>query len=89
VYSPIFTVKCLFFSLAACFSNWYTQIREKHTLQIMTLDEKLAISNIALDLLDAGDQEGYMRLMKTALMPSYLAKIYKEKGGVKQLIKSG
>jgi len=57
--------------------------------QTMTLDEKLAISNRALDLLDAGDQEGYMRLMKTAPMPPYLAKIYKEKVGVKQLIKSG
>jgi len=57
--------------------------------QTMTLDEKLAISNRALDLLDAGDQEGYMRLMKTAPMPPYLAKIYKEKVGVKQLLKSG
>jgi hypothetical protein len=57
--------------------------------QTMTLDEKLAISNRALDLLDAGDHEGYMRLMKTAPMPPYLAKIYKEKVGVKQLIKSG
>jgi len=27
--------------------------------QTMTLDEKLAISNRALDLLDAGDREGY------------------------------
>ena len=57
--------------------------------ETMTLDEKLAISNKALDLLDAGDNEGYMRLMKTAPMPPYLAKIYKEKVGVKQLIKSG
>ena len=57
--------------------------------QIMTLDEKLAISNKALDLLDAGDREGYMRLIKTAPMPPYLAKIYKEKVGVKQLIESG
>jgi hypothetical protein len=55
----------------------------------MTLDEKLAISNKALDLLDAGDREGYSRLMRTAPMPPYLAKIYKEKVGVKQLIESG
>jgi hypothetical protein len=57
--------------------------------QTMTLDEKLAISNKALDLLEAGGKEGYMRLIKTAPMPSYLAKIYKEKIGLKQLIESG
>jgi len=55
----------------------------------MTLDEKLDISNRALDLLDAGDREGYSRLLRTAPMPPYLAKIYKEKVGVEELIKSG
>jgi len=55
----------------------------------MTLDEKLTISNKALDLLDAGDQEGYMRLMKTAPMPPYLAKVLKDKMGSDFLIKSG
>jgi len=30
-----------------------------------------------------------MRLMKTAPMPPYLAKVYKEKIGAKQLIESG
>ena len=57
--------------------------------QTMTLDEKLAISNKALDLLDAGDREGYMRLMKTAPMPPYLAKVMKEKVGPEYLINSG
>ena len=57
--------------------------------QTMTLDQKLAISNKALDLWEAGDEEGYMRLMKTAPMPPYLAKVYKEKVGVKELIESG
>ena len=57
--------------------------------QTMTLDEKLAISNKALDLLDAGDREGYTRLIRTAPMPPYLAKVYKEKVGVKELIESG
>jgi len=57
--------------------------------ETMTLDEKLAISNRALDLLDAGDKEGYSRLIRTAPMPPYLAKIYKEKVGVKELIESG
>ena len=57
--------------------------------QTMTLDEKLAISNKALDLLDAGDREGYNRLMKTAPMPPYLAKVAKEKIGVDFLINGG
>ena len=33
----------------------------------MTFDEKLATSNKALDLLDAGDREGYSRLEDTFL----------------------
>jgi len=57
--------------------------------QTMTLDEKLAISNKAFELLDAGDREGFSRLLRTAPMPPYLAKMYKEKMGVKQLIESG
>ena len=57
--------------------------------QTMTLDEKLTISNKALDLLDAGDREGYRRLMRTVPMQPYLAKIYKEKVGVEQLLKGG
>jgi len=55
----------------------------------MTLDEKLAISNKALDLLDAGDKEGYSRLIRTAPMPPYLAKIMKEKMGADFLINGG
>ena len=57
--------------------------------ETMTLDEKLAISNRALDLLDAGDREGYSRLIRTAPMPPYLAKIFKEKVGVKPLLEAG
>jgi hypothetical protein len=57
--------------------------------QTMTLDEKLAISNKALDLLDAGDREGYDRLMRTVPMPPYLAKVAKEKIGVDFLIDGG
>ena len=57
--------------------------------QTMTLDEKLAISNRAIALSKAGDEEGYMRLMKTTPLPPYLAKVYKEKVGVKELIESG
>ena len=58
-------------------------------IQTMTLDEKLDISLKAFALLDAGDKEGFSRLIRTAPMPPYLAKIYKEKVGVEQLIKGG
>ncbi|MDR1838699.1 MAG: hypothetical protein LBQ93_03820 [Treponema sp.] len=57
--------------------------------QTMTLDEKLTISNKAFELLNAGDKEGFSRLIRTIPMPSYLAKVYKEKVGAEQLIKSG
>ena len=39
--------------------------------QTMTLDEKLAISNKACSFLDAGDREGYNRLMNLIPMPPY------------------
>ena len=58
-------------------------------IQTMTLDEKLDISRRAFELLDAGDREGYNRLMKTAPMPPYLAKVFKEKVGADFLINGG
>jgi hypothetical protein len=57
--------------------------------QTMTLDEKLAIGKKAFELQDAGDEEGYMRLMKTVPMPPYIAKVMKEKIGADFLINSG
>jgi len=57
--------------------------------QTMTLDEKLAISNKALALWEAGDNEGYDRLMRTVPMPPYLAKVAKEKIGADFLIDGG
>jgi len=57
--------------------------------QTMTLDEKLAISNKAFRLLDAGDKDGFSRLIRTAPMPPYLAKVAKEKIGVDFLINGG
>ena len=57
--------------------------------ETMTLDEKLAISNKALDLLDAGDREGYTRLIRTAPMPPYLAKVAKKTMGAEFLIQGG
>jgi len=57
--------------------------------QTMTLDEKLAVSNKAFTLLEAGDKEGFSRLIRSVPMPPYLAKIYKEKVGVEHLINGG
>ncbi len=57
--------------------------------QLMTLDEKLAVSNKAIELKKAGDREGYNRLMRTIPMPAYIAKIMKEKVGVDYLIDGG
>jgi hypothetical protein len=50
--------------------------------QTMTLDEKLAVSNRAIELKKAGDREGYERLMKTIPLPPYHAKVLKEKVGL-------
>jgi hypothetical protein len=55
----------------------------------MTLDEKLAISCKAAALRKAGDKEGATRLLRTAPMPPYLAKVAKEKIGVDFLINGG
>ena len=55
----------------------------------MTLDEKLAIACKAAALSDSGDEEGASRLIRTAPLPPYLAKIAKEKIGVDFLIKGG
>ena len=57
--------------------------------QTMTLDEKLAISNRAIALSNAGDEEGYERLMRTMPMPPYLAKVVKEKVGLDVLLSLG
>ena len=58
-------------------------------IQTMTLDEKLDIACRSAALREAGDEEGASRLMRSAPMPPYLAKVYKEKVGVKELIESG
>jgi len=57
--------------------------------QPMTLDEKLAIGCKAAELRKAGDEEGYIRLMKTVPLPPYLAKAAKETIGVDFLINGG
>jgi len=58
-------------------------------VETMTLDEKLAISCKAAELRKAGDTEGALRLMKTAPIPPYIAKVIKEKVGADFLIKEG
>jgi hypothetical protein len=57
--------------------------------QLMTLDEKFAIGHEALALKQAGDIEGYERLMRTMPMPHYLAKVYKDKLGLDVLLSLG
>jgi hypothetical protein len=58
-------------------------------VETMTLDEKLAISCKAAALSQAGDEEGATRLLRTAPMPPYLAKVFKEKVGVEFLLNGG
>ena len=57
--------------------------------QTMTLDEKLAIACKAAALSDAGDREAASRLIRTAPLPHYIAKVIKEKVGADYLINSG
>ena len=57
--------------------------------ETMTLDEKLSISLKAFALLDAGDKEGFRRLIRTAPMPPYLAKVAKKTMGAEFLIQGG
>ena len=58
-------------------------------IETMSLDEKLAIAIKAGELWEAGDEEGGSRLIRTAPMPPYLAKLMKEKMGADFLIKGG
>jgi len=57
--------------------------------QTMTFDEKLAIGVKAAALRQAGDEEGYINLIKTAPMLPYLAKVFKDKLGADFLINGG
>ena len=57
--------------------------------QTMTLDEKLAIGCKAAELRKAGDKEGASRLLRTAPLPPYLAKVIKEKAGLDCLLSTG
>jgi len=57
--------------------------------QTMTIEEKLAISNKACLLWEAGDEEGASRLTRSIPMPPYLAKMAKEKMGLDFLISGG
>jgi hypothetical protein len=65
------------------------RFKEKFMPQTMTLDEKLAISNKACALWEAGDKEGYDRLTKTIPLPPYLAKVIKEKVSLDVLLNGG
>ena len=58
-------------------------------VETMSLDEKLDISLKAFELLDAGDREGYDRLMKTVPLPPHLAKVMKKREGLDFLLNGG
>jgi len=64
-------------------------VKEKLMPQTMTLDEKLAISMKACALYQAGDEDGASRVIRTAPLPPYLAKVFKDKLGIKPLLESG
>jgi len=57
--------------------------------ETMTISEKLAITGRAFELLDAGDEEGFSRVLRSAPMPPYLAKAAKDTIGVDFLINGG
>jgi len=57
--------------------------------QTMTLDEKLDIGVKAIELKKAGDREGYTRLIRKIPIPSYIAKVMKDKMGADFLINGG
>jgi len=57
--------------------------------RLMTFDEKLDIACRAAALSDAGDEEGASRLLRTAPIPPYLAKVIKEKVSLEVLLNSG
>ena len=53
--------------------------------ETMTLDEKLAISCKSAELRKAEGKEGASRLLRTAPLASYIAKVIKEKVGSEYL----
>jgi hypothetical protein len=57
--------------------------------QTMTDEEKVDIAYQSCLLEQAGDKEGASRLLKTAPLPPYLAKVIKEKVGLDCLLSLG
>jgi hypothetical protein len=57
--------------------------------QAMTLDEKFAIADKALEYKNAGNIEEYMRIMKQLPLAPYLAKFAKSHLGTDFLVKGG
>jgi len=57
--------------------------------QIMTDEEKIDKAYQSALLLQAGDEEGSIRLLRSIPMPPYLAKVMKEKVGADFLIDGG
>jgi len=62
------------------------QIQE---IETMPIGEKLDIALKAFELLEAGDEEGYSRTIRSVPMPAYLAKAAKDTIGADFLINGG
>ena len=62
------------------------QIQE---IETMPIGEKLDIALKAFELLEAGDEEGYSRTIRSAPMPPYLAKTAKDLMGADFLVQCG
>jgi hypothetical protein len=64
-------------------------MEEKMIGQMMSSREKLAVLAKAAELWEAGKDNEAMALAKTVPIPSFLAKVFKEKAGADYLVKSG
>jgi len=57
--------------------------------ETMTLDEKLDTIMKAVELRNAGDDEGFSRVMRAVPLPPYMAKVAKEWAGADFLVQGG
>jgi len=57
--------------------------------ETMMLDEKLDIGMKAVELCNAGDEEGFSRVMRSIPLPPYMAKVAKELWGADILVQGG
>jgi hypothetical protein len=89
-YGAIFLLFYFKKNLTLCIQNYYIHFMEEYmSKETMSIHDKLVISNKALALKEAGDNDGYSRLVRSIPMPPYLAKVMKEHVGTDYLISGG